>query len=152
MYSSGMVVRIMFQIKPSQQACSIQMLLARQQAERNSQKTQEMLEEDEERLAIAEGNMRKMLAKVNEESRNVEVAIEDLKKAQENMDAGVEGQLSGLKSGGIVKQATLVGTVLFGFRSAVEAVAVLGGDSTHLLPAALQAAIAVTCLVAFIFL
>ena len=128
------------------------MQLARQDAERNSKKTQEKLEEDEQRLAIAEGNMRKMLAKVNEETRNVELAMEELKKAQEGMDGGVEGQLSGLKSGGIVKQATLVGTVLFSFRALVDGIAVVGGDATHLLPAVVQAAIAITCLVAFLFL
>ena len=128
------------------------MQLARQDAERNSKKTQEKLAEDEQRLAIAEGNMRKMLAKVNEETRNVEEAIADLKKAQEGMDAGVEGQLSGLKSGGLVKQATLVGTVLFSFRALADGIAVAGGDATHLLPAVIQAAIAITCLVAFLFL
>jgi hypothetical protein len=76
----------------------------------------------------------------------------DLKKAQEDSEGGVETQLSGLKSGGIVKQTTLVGTLLFSFRSAVEGVAYFGGDASHLLPAIVQDAIAVVCLVAFLFL
>jgi hypothetical protein len=128
------------------------MQLAKESAERNSKKTQAMLDEDKIRLANAEGTMRKMLSKVNAETKNVEGAIEDMKRVQEEMGTGVEGQLSGLKSGGIVKQATLVGTVLFSLRSLVEGSAVLGGDATHLLPAVVQAAIAVTCLVAFLFL
>jgi hypothetical protein len=76
----------------------------------------------------------------------------DLKKAQEDSEGGLETQLSGLKSGGIVKQATWVGTLLFSFRSAVEGIAYLGGDASHLLPAIVQDAIAVVCLVAFLFL
>ena len=96
--------------------------------------------------------MRKMLDRVNEETKNVEAAIEDLKKAQEESETGLENQLSGLKSGGIIKQATLVGTLLFSLRSAAETVAYLGGDTSHLMPAIIQAAIAVVCLIGFIFL
>lgn len=128
------------------------MALAKESAERNSKESAERIEEDQQRLAIAEDNMKKMLAKVNEETKNVEAAIEDLKKAQAETESGLENQLSGLKSGGIVKQATLVGTLLFSLRSAAEGVAYLGGDASHLLPAIVQAAIAVVCLVAFFFL
>jgi len=96
--------------------------------------------------------MEKMLAKVNEETKNVEDAIEDLKRAQVEMDGGVDSQLSSLKSGGIIKQASLVGTLLFTLRSGIDGVAFIAGDSSHLLPATVQAAIAVVCLVAFIFL
>jgi hypothetical protein len=95
--------------------------------------------------------MRKMLDKVNQETRNVESAIEDLKKAQIDTE-GVGDQLVSLKSGGIVKQGTLVGTLLFTFRSVVEGTAYLAGDTTHLMPAVIQGAIAVVCLIAFLFL
>lgn len=96
--------------------------------------------------------MKKMLEKVNQETKNVEAAIEDLKKAQSEMEGGVDDKLISLKSGGIVKQATLVGALLFSLRSVAEGVAYLGGDATHLMPAVIQAAIAVVCVVAFVFL
>jgi hypothetical protein len=128
------------------------MALAKESAERNSKQSAARIEQDQQRLATADGNMRKMLARVNAETKNVESAIGDLKKAQEDSEGGVETQLSGLKSGGIVKQATLVGTLLFSFRSATEGIAYLSGDASHFLPAVVQAAIAVVCLVAFLFL
>ena len=95
--------------------------------------------------------MKKMLAKVNEETRNVEAAIQDLKNAQEEMDGGVDGQLLDLKSGGIIKQATLVGTLLFSFRSAVDGIAFLSGDPSHLIPAIVQGGIAIVCLALLLF-
>ena len=110
------------------------------------------MEEDERRLAMAEANMQKMLDKVNQETKEVEKAIEELKEAQAELDSDAVGQLAGLKSGGIVKQATLVGTLLFSVRALTEGVLFFGGDSSHLMPAALQAGIAVVCLVAFLFL
>jgi hypothetical protein len=107
---------------------------------------------EQERLAAAEATMRKLLEKVNKETKNVETAIEDLRKAQIDTEGGVDDKLMSLKSGGIVKQATLVGTLLFSLRSFVEGVAYLGGDTTHLLPATVQGAIAIVCLIAFLFL
>lgn len=130
----------------------VQMALAKSSAEKSAQETADKMEEDEKRLAIAQENMKAMLAKVNEETKNVQEAVEELQRAQEDIDSGVVGQLSSLKSGGLVKQATLVGTVLFTLRSAVDGLALLGGDQSHLMPAIVQAAIAVACLVAFIFL
>lgn len=110
------------------------------------------MDDEQERLDTAEKNMKKMLEKVNEETRNVEAAIEDLKNAQGKMEGGVDDKLISLKSGGVIKQATLVGTLLFSLRSVVEAVAYLGGDTTYLMPALVQGAVAVACLVAFLFL
>jgi len=129
-----------------------QMALAKESATRNAKQSQDRLDGEQERLAAAERNMKKMLEKVNQETRNVEMAIEDLKKVQADMEGGVDDQLMSLKSGGIVKQATLVGTLLFSLRSFVEGVAYLAGDATHLMPALIQGAIAVVCLIAFIFL
>ena len=128
------------------------MALAKSSAQKNAQESTEKMEEDEKRLAMAEENMRTMLAKVNEETRNVQEAVEELQRAQSDIDSGVVGQLSSLKSGGIIKQASLVGTVLFSLRSAFDGLALLGGDQSHLMPAIVQAVIAVACLVAFIFL
>lgn len=96
--------------------------------------------------------MRKMLDRVNKETREVEDAVAGLKDAQEALDKDTVGQLSTLKSGGLVKQATLVGAALFSFRSVAEGIAFFAGDSSHLVPAAVQAGIAVVCLIAFVVL
>ena len=119
---------------------------------RGAEESQKKMEEDEERLRIAEANMRKMLDKVNRESKAVESAINDLRQAQEDLDKDAVGQLSALKSGGIVKQFTLVGTLLFTLRSGVETIAFFAGDSSHLAAAIIQAGIALACFAAFIFL
>ena len=126
------------------------MELAKETATRNAKKSQDRMDVEQERLAAAEANMRKLLEKVNQETKNVETAIEDLRQAQIDTEGGVDDQLMSLKSGGIVKQATLVGTLLFSLRSFVEAAAYLGGDSTHLMPAIIQGAIAIVCLIAFV--
>ena len=127
-------------------------MLARESAERSAKISQARIDEDEERLALAEQNMKKMLAKVNAETRNVEVAIEDLKRAQEEADGGIDSQLSSLKSGGLIKQATLAGTLLFTLRAGIDTIGFLGGDPSHAFPALLQGALAIVCLVAFLFL
>jgi hypothetical protein len=126
------------------------MELAKKTATRNAKQSQDRIDVEQERLAAAEANMRKLLEKVNQETKNVETAIADLRQAQLDTEGGVDDQLMSLKSGGIVKQATLVGTLLFSLRSFVEAAAYLGGDATHLMPAIIQGAIAIVCLIAFV--
>lgn len=128
------------------------MALAMESAARNAKVSQDRINDEQERLAAAEDNMRKMLDKVNQEAKNVEAAIEDLKRAQLEMEGGVDDKLMSLKSGGIIKQATLVGTLLFSLRSFVEGVAYLGGDATHLMPAVLQGVVAVVCFIVFLVL
>ena len=95
--------------------------------------------------------MKKMLEKVSAETKNVEKAIEDLKAAQKEMDGGVDSQLLDLKKGGIVKQATLVGTLLFSLRAVTDGIAFIAGDSSHLMPALIQAGIALVCFAIFAF-
>ena len=96
--------------------------------------------------------MKKMLTRVNAETKNVEVAIEDLKRAQEDTEGGIDTQLVDLKSGGLVKQAALAGALLFTFRGGAEAIGFIGGDPSHALPALIQGALAILCIVGFIFL
>ena len=103
-------------------------------------------------MDLAQGNMRKMLDKVNEETKSVEDAIEDLKRAQAESEGGIDSQLVDLKSGGLVKQAALTGALLFTFRSGVETIAFASGDVSHALPALIQGTIAIACIVGFIFL
>jgi len=128
------------------------MELAKETAARNAKQSQDRMDVEQERLAAAEANMRKLLEKVNQETKNVEMAIEDLRQAQVDIQGGVDDKLTSLKSGGIIKQATLVGTLLFSVRSLAEGVVYLGGDATHLMPAVVQGVIAVVCLIAFLFL
>ena len=127
------------------------MALAESSAARNSQATQDKIREDEARLAAADANMKKMLAKMNAEAKNVEEAIEDLKAAQQEMDGGMDSQLIDLKKGGLVKQATLVGTLLFSLRAVSDGIAFASGDSSQLLPAIVQGGIALICLAILIF-
>lgn len=129
-----------------------QMSLARESAERISKVSQDKMEEEEQRLVAAQANMQKMLSRVNKETQNVEKAIEDLRKAQIESEGSLDGQLSDLKSGGLIKQATLAGTLLFTFRAGIETVAFLTGDMSHAMPALLQGALAITCMVGFFFL
>ena len=103
-------------------------------------------------MEVASSNMKKMLVKVNAETKAVEDAIEDLKQAQLASEGGIDGQLVNLKSGGLVKQAALAGGLLFTFRGGVEAIAFLAGDPSHALPALIQGALAIACIVAFVFL
>jgi len=131
---------------------SEQTLLARENAERNAKTSRERVKEDEQRFEIAQGNMKKMLSRVNEETKNVETAIEDLRLAQEESEGGLDTQLVGLKSGGLIKQSTLVGAILFTFRSGTETIGFLGGDPAHAVPALIQGVLAIICIVGFIFL
>jgi uncharacterized protein YukE len=129
-----------------------QKALAQASIEKGAKESEMKMEEDEERLRVAGENMQKMLDKVNKETKAVESAIEDLRKAQEDLDRDAVGRLSALKSGGIVKQVTLVGTVLFSLRSALETAAFFAGDSSHLAAAIIQAGVALAFFAAFIFL
>jgi len=130
---------------------SEQTSLAQETAERSAKASQEKIEEDEKRLEIAQDNMKKMINRVNEESRNVEKAMEELKRAQEESERGLDSQLVDLKRGGIIKQAILVGAILFTFRSGAETIGFLGGDLSHAVPALIQGALAIICIVGFIF-
>jgi hypothetical protein len=103
-------------------------------------------------MEIAQGNVKKMLTKVNAETKAVSDAIEDLKKAQLDSEGGIDSQLVGLKSGGLVKQAALAGGLLFTLRSGAETIAFLAGDPSHALPALIQGALAIACIVGFVFL
>ena len=103
-------------------------------------------------MEMAQGNVKKMLTKVNAETKAVEDAIEDLKVAQQESEGGIDTQLVGLKNGGLVKQAALAGSLLFTLRSGSEVVGFLAGDPSHALPALIQGALAIACIVGFVFL
>jgi ABC-type methionine transport system ATPase subunit len=127
-------------------------MFVKQAAEQSAVMTQGKIEENEVRVALASESMEKMLKRVEKETMEVERAVEELKEVQASMDQNAVGRLSGLRSGGLVKQGALVGALLFSVRSVVEIIAYSGGDASHLLPAIVQGAIAVACLVVLVFL
>jgi hypothetical protein len=123
--------------------------LAKASAERNAQARMDAEAVNADRLEAAQGSMEKMLEKVNAETLEVEQAVRDLRAAQEEMSAD---PLYRLKSGGIVKQGALVGTVLFTGRAISEVLAMTGPNGEiHALPALIQGAIALVC-AAYFFL
>ena len=117
----------------------------------------EYLESEKQRISEAEESVTRLIQKVASETESVQKAMEDLEFAKN--EASGEGGSGGsiedtaldLKKGGIVKQASLVGALLFGSRAITETILVLGspyGDE-HFLPAILQAAIALACVAYF---
>lgn len=103
-------------------------------------------------MAAAESNMKKILQKVDAETKSVEAAIDDLKAAQQEIDGSMDSQLIDLKKGGLVKQATLVGAFLFSLRAVTDGIAFASGDPSHLLPAIIQGGVALICLAIFVFM
>ena len=103
------------------------------------------MEEDAKRLAQAEASMEAMLSRVNKETAEVEKAVEDLKQAQAQVENNFAAQL---RQGGLLKQGSLVGLLLFSVRSIVDSVASLS-DESHLAAALIQGAIAVVCAIIF---
>mmetsp|Transcript_19610 Transcript_19610/g.24181 ORF Transcript_19610/g.24181 Transcript_19610/m.24181 type:complete len:385 (-) Transcript_19610:42-1196(-) len=99
------------------------------------------LKNEERRLAQAEGSVERLVDKVKKETLEVEKAMEDLKKTQEDLMDNPLMKAADLKAGGIVKQGALVGTVLFTFRSLGE-VFLLSGGPEHGTAAIVQGIIA----------
>ena len=108
---------------------------------------QEAEAEKAARLAAAEASMTQMLKKVNQETAEVEKAMQDLKRAQlEDNQGGTGDFLLQLRQGGIPKQAALVGTVLFGVRALTDAV------TGNLVAAGIQIVLALACAAALFLL
>mmetsp|Transcript_25998 Transcript_25998/g.38114 ORF Transcript_25998/g.38114 Transcript_25998/m.38114 type:complete len:417 (-) Transcript_25998:408-1658(-) len=109
--------------------------------------------DDERRLAEAEGSVTRLLENVNKETMEVERAIEDLKRAQSQMDSEPLTKLTNLRGeGGIVKQGALVGFALFSLRALAETTALGGVDGEqHFIAAVIQAGIAFVCGIYFFF-
>ena len=104
---------------------------------------------DAQRLAQAESSMAAMLEKVNKETAEVEAAVSELKRVQEELD---NDPISKLRSGGIVKQGALAGVLLFSVRSIVDTISALSGSTEMLAPALVQGFIAIACAIVFFFL
>lgn len=106
------------------------------------------LQAEARRLSQAEASMQTMLDRVGKESQQVELAAQDLRAAQAELDGDFLYQV---KTGGIVKQLSLVGMVLFSFRSIADTVSTLTdpASSGGLDSALLQGGIALLCALVF---
>mmetsp|Transcript_7513 Transcript_7513/g.17042 ORF Transcript_7513/g.17042 Transcript_7513/m.17042 type:complete len:428 (+) Transcript_7513:109-1392(+) len=111
----------------------------------------EYLEFEKQRISEAEASVARMIQKVASETDQVQKAMEELELAKNDASGEGTGTIENtaidLKKGGLIKQASLVGVLLFGSRAFTEAILVVGspyGDQ-HFVPAAVQAAIALAC-------
>ena len=102
------------------------------------------MNDEAQRLAAAEASMAKQLERVNKETKEVERAVEDLKRTQAEMDADPLLRLTSGKNP--LKPAALAGTLLFSVRSVLDLIAMGGADSeAHLTAALIQGGIALVC-------
>jgi hypothetical protein len=90
--------------------------------------------------------MRVMIDKVNRESGEVAKAVQELQAVQSQLDSDF---LYKLKSGGLVKQLSFVGFVLFSLRSIADTVATLSSPGADLTVALVQGGIALVCAIIF---
>jgi ribosomal protein S20 len=121
--------------------------MASESANKNAQKAVDDMQGDAARLAQAESAIKTMLNRVKKETGEVEKAVEDLKKAEAEIDKDF---ILKLKRGGLPKQAALIGLLLFSVRSIGDTV-ISFTDETHLAAALIQGGIALFC-AAFLFL
>jgi hypothetical protein len=93
--------------------------------------------------------MRVMIDKVNRESSEVAKAVQQLQAVQSQLENDF---LYKLKSGGLVKQLSFVGFVLFSLRSIADTVATLSSPGADLTVALIQGVIALVCALVFFLL
>ena len=117
----------------------------------------EYLETERQRISEAEQSVTRLIQKVADETEEVEKAMAGLELAKNEASGGQGGSIEDtaldLKKGGLIKQASLVGGLLFGSRAVTETILVLTspyGDE-HFFSAIVQAAIALAC-AAYFFL
>lgn len=112
----------------------------------------EYLETEKQRISEAERSVSRLIQKVAKETDEVQKAMEDLELAKNEASSGsIENRAIDLKKGGLIKQASLVGGLLFGSRAVTETILIVSspyGDE-HFLPACVQAAIALACAACF---
>jgi len=117
----------------------------------SAQDRSRVLDEDEARLREAENSVARLVDKVKQETLEVERAVKELQQAQEQFGGDPLTKAADLKKAGIVKQAALVGAILFSFRSIGELLLVAqqqggtGDVEGHSVAAAIQALIALAC-------
>ena len=131
-------------------SCCPQQELSKKSATKNAQAAANTLQGEAERLQKAEQSMQVQLDKVELERSQVEKAVADLEQTNTELDRDF---MLKLKRGGLPKQASLVGFVLFSVRSILDSVvAVTSNDPSHLSSALIQGGVAIICAIAFFFL
>lgn len=110
-----------------------------------------------QRISEAEESVTRLIRKVARETEEVQKAMEglELAKNQASGDSGsgsIEDTALELKKGGVIKQAALVGSLLFGSRAITETILVLSSPygEEHFLSAIVQALIALACAAYFL--
>lgn len=110
-----------------------------------------------QRISEAEESVTRLIRKVARETEEVQKAMDglELAKNQASGDGGsgsIEDTALELKKGGVIKQAALVGSLLFGSRAITETILVLSSPygEEHFLSAIAQALIALACAAYFL--
>lgn len=128
------------------------MKLARERAELGATNTVSSLAGEQDRMVNAQGVMENLVDKVKAENREVERALQDLKKAQEDMVNDPIMRLVNLKEEGIVKKSSLVAALLFSTRSIADAIAMFGPNpEAHATAAVVQFGLAILAGAYFFF-
>lgn len=109
------------------------------------------MKEDQERLKQAEESKARLVERVREDNEEVQKAMKALEAAQAELSEDPLMGVVNLKNGGIVKQAALVGTVLFSVRAFSDGLLVVTGNTSHAAAAGIQALIAAACAAYFFF-
>ena len=110
----------------------------------------EYLESEKQRISEAEESVSRLIQAVASRTDEVQKAMEEVEEARN--EAKGDTAVDSLKRGGIVKQAALVGGLLFGSRAFTETILVFNSPygNEHFVPAIVQAAITLVC-VAYLF-
>jgi hypothetical protein len=123
-----------------------------------SDKGLEYLLSEKQRISEADESVSRMIRAVASRTNDVQKAMEELELAKNQASGGKGGSGSieetalTLKKGGIIKQASLVGGLLFGSRAFTETILVLNSPygEEHFLPALAQLFIALACAAYFL--
>ena len=126
--------------------------------QRGSDKGLEFLLSEKQRISEADESVSRMIRAVESRTHDVQKAMEELELAKNQASGGkgrsgsIEETALTLKKGGIIKQASLVGGLLFGSRAFTETILVLNSPygEEHFLPALSQLFIALTCAAYFL--
>ena len=113
---------------------------------KESEGREDLFKENEERLKDAEQSVSRLMNTVSKETSEVERALADLERERSKLDSSPLAKIAGLKEGGIVKQMSFVGLVLFSLRTVTEILQIAGPNGeSHATAAAIQGVIALAC-------
>jgi len=121
-------------------------------SKKSAESRSKAIELEKQRLAEAEKGAARLVEKVEKERAEMAKAVAELEAVQEELSGDPIMKLVNLKKAGIGKQGALVGAFLFSVRSAFDLAMLSGpnGDS-HIIPATIQALIALACAAFYLF-